>query len=241
MRKTIILLLMPVIAFQSCMLHDDRRRISGNEHVITNNAPVGDFTGVHAGGSFDVYVTEGSPTAVKIEGEDNIISHVKMEVRNGVLTIDSEDGVSLNPHRDVKVFITAPRFSKLSTSGSGNITGQTKITSDGKLELGSSGSGSLKLEVDAPEITVGISGAGFVDLAGETKKFNASVSGAGSIKAFDLKSENVECNISGTGNMEVYSSVKLNAGISGMGKIRYKGNPEVTKNVSGIGNIQKVD
>src|SRR6185295_1904026 len=105
---------------------------------------------------------------------------------------------------------------------------------DGKVELSSSGSGSLKLEVDAPEIAAGISGAGFVDLSGETKKFNANVSGAGGIRAFDLKAEEAELGISGTGNMEVYSSVKLKASISGMGKVRYKGNPEVTKSVSGI-------
>lgn len=241
MRKAIILLLIPVALLSACMSHDLGHKVKGNDHVISQNKQVGNFTGVESGGNFDVYLTQGSTTSVKMEGEENILSHINMEVRNGVLNIDTEHGLWLESHKEVKIYITAPSYSSLSTSGAGNMTSQTKITNDSKLELSCSGDGGMKLEVDAPEITVGVSGAGDIELAGEAKKLNVDVSGAGHIKAYGLKTEESDLQLSGAGSIEVFCSVKLNATLSGIGEIHYKGNPEVTKNVSGMGEIGKVD
>jgi hypothetical protein len=238
MKRITIVLLAAIVLLGSCM---HGHRVKGNGHVITENKQFGDITGVDLGSDFNVYLTEGSPSNVRIEAEENIMTYIDMHVENGVLNIDTRNDVWLNNHKDVNIYITTPHYNKIAVSGSGNITGQTKITNDSKLDLGCSGSGNMKLEVDAPEITTGVSGSGEMELTGETKKFSADVSGSGDIKAFDLKAEEASLQVSGSGSVNVFSSVKLSANISGSGDVRYKGNAQVNSNTSGSGEVKKVD
>lgn len=239
MMRTTIILLVAIVLLGSCVW--DGHRVKGNGHVITENKQVGDIAGVDLGSDFNVYLTQGSPASVKIEAEENIMSYIDMHVENGILNIGTKDNVWLTTHKDVKIYITTGRYDEIESSGSGNIVGQTKITNNSKLELGCSGSGNLKLEVDAPEISAGVSGSGEMQLAGETKKFSGDVSGSGGIKAFDLKTEEATLQVSGSGSIDIFSSVKLKADISGSGGVRYKGDAQTSSNTSGSGEIRKVD
>jgi hypothetical protein len=216
-------------------------RVKGNGHVVTENKPVGDFTSVELHGGFDVYLTEGSPASIKIEAEENIIPHIELLVMNGVLSIETEDNIWLKERKPVKIFITSPTYNNIEVTSSGTVIGQTKITNDTKLGLSVSGSGELKLDVDAPEIAADVSGSGEMSLSGETKKISGDVTGSGDIKAMNLKSEEAYLQVSGSGNIDVYASVKLDANVSGSGDIRYKGDAQVTRNTSGSGEVKKVN
>jgi hypothetical protein len=238
MKKTSIILLIVIVLLQACTW--DGHRVKGNGNVVTQTRQVGDFTGVELGGSFDVYLSEGA-AGVKIEAEENIIPYIELHVENGVLHIDTKDNVWLKTRRDVKIFVTAPHFNKVNNSGSGDIKSLTKITHDERLSIDLSGSGDLTLNVDAPEIDASITGSGGMKLAGDTKKFNGEVTGSGDIEAMDLKSEESKLQITGSGNIDVYSSVKLVADITGSGNIHYKGDAKVNSNISGSGEVKKVD
>ena len=239
MKKITIILLGTIVLLNSCMWNG--HRIKGNGNVVTENKQVGDFTGVELHASFDVFLSEGSATSIKIEAEENIIPHIEMHVLNGVLNIETEDNIWLSTRKPVKIYITSPGYSNIQVSSSGTITGQTKITNATKLGIGVSGSGDLKLDVDAPEIESNVSGSGEMSLSGETKKFNGDVSGSGNINAMNLKSEESDLQVSGSGNIDVYASVKLDANVSGSGNVRYKGDAQVTKNTSGSGEVKKVN
>lgn len=239
MKKTTIILLGAIFLLNACMWNG--HRVKGNGKVTTENKQFGDVTGVELHASFDVYISEGSPAGVRIEAEENIIPHIEMHVLNGVLNIEEEDNVRLRPRKPVKIYITSPGYSKIQVHSSGNIIGQTKITNDTKLDLSVSGSGEMKLDVDAPEIEANVSGSGEVHLSGDTKKISGDVTGSGEIKAMNLKSEEADLQVSGSGSIDVNASVKLDVNISGSGDVRYKGDPTVNKNVSGSGDIRKVN
>lgn len=239
MKKIAITLLGAIVLLNACIWNG--HRVKGNGHVVTQNKQVGDFTGVELDASFDVFLSEGNTTSIRIEGEENIIPHIELRVENGVLNIDTEDNISLNPHKPVKIYITAPNYNNIEVSSSGTITGQTKITHDAKLDIHVSGSGELTLDVDAPEIEAGVSGSGEMSISGETKKISGDVSGSGNLRAMNLKSEEANLEISGSGNVDVYASIKLDANISGSGNVRYKGDAQVTSNTSGSGDVKKVD
>jgi hypothetical protein len=239
MKKITIILLGAIVLLNACMWNG--HRVKGNGKVTTESKQFGDVTGVELHASFDVYISEGSPAGVRIEAEENIIPHIEMHVLNGVLNIEEEDNIRLRPKRPVKIYITSPGYSKIQVHSSGNIIGQTKITNDTKLDLSVSGSGEMKLDVDAPEIESNVSGSGEMHLSGDTKKISGDVTGSGEIKAMNLKSEEADLQISGSGSIDVYASVKLDASISGSGDVRYKGDPTVNKNVSGSGDIRKVN
>ena len=54
--------------------------------------------------------------------------------------------------------------------------------------------------------------------------------------------EDLECEVSGVGGMEVNATQKLDASTSGVGSVKYKGNPEHTqKSASGVGKIKQAD
>jgi hypothetical protein len=221
-------------------MFDDDHRVKGSGNVTTENKQFGDITGVELEASFDVYLSEG-PAGVKIEAEDNIIPYIEMHVEDGVLHIDSKDNVRLKTHKEVKIFVTAPHFKKIFNTGSGDITGVTKISDDEKLSIDLTGSGDLKLNVDAPEIDARMTGSGDMDITGETKKFSGEVTGSGDMNAMGLKTEESNLQITGSGNIEVFSSVKLVANITGSGDLRYKGDAQLTTTKSGSGEVRKVD
>lgn len=239
MKKTAVLLLTALAGLTSCFWHG--HRIKGNGNMTTENKQFGNISGVELHSSFDVFLTQGSPAGVRIEAEDNIIPHIELQVYNDVLNIQTENGIWLQPRRRVKIYVTSPTFNSVQCTGSGNIRSQTKISNENKLKVSASGSGDINLEIDAPEVEAGVSGSGGIELAGETKKIYGDVSGSGNIKAMNLKAEESELHVSGSGNVQVYSSVKVNASISGSGDVRYKGDARVSSNVSGSGSIKKVD
>jgi hypothetical protein len=239
MKKISVVLLIALVGLNSCFFHG--HRVKGNGHMTTETKQFGDIKGVELHSSFDVYLIQGSPAGVKIEAEENILPHIDMHIENDVLNIETEDNIWLQPRKHVSIYVTTPVFNTIKSHGSGNIKSETKITNDNKLKLGASGSGDIKIEVDAPEIAASVSGSGGIELAGETKKINGDVSGSGNIKAFNLMAEESNLNVSGSGNVQVYSSVKLKANVSGSGDVRYKGGAQTSTNISGSGSVKKVD
>jgi hypothetical protein len=239
MKKIAVVSVIAVVVLSSCFWHG--HRIKGDGHMTTETKQVGEIKGVELHSSFDVYLIQGSTAGVKIEAEENILPHIVMHIENDVLNIESEDGIWLQPRKDVKIYVTSPVFNIIKSSGSGNIKAETKITSDKQLTISVSGSSDINIEVDAPEINTHVSGSGGIELAGETKKIYGEVSGSGDIKAMKLMAEESELNVSGSGNAQIYASVKLQANVSGSGDVRYKGNAQVSSNISGSGSVKKVD
>lgn len=239
MKKWVILLVSATVLLANCRFAG--KRIKGNEHVTTETRPVSGFTGVSSFGSFDVYVAVGSPAAVKIEGEGNLLPYIETYVENNTLKIQTKEEIWLRPRRTIKVFVTAPAFKEIHSSGSGNIIGQTPITDPSKLDFKVTGSGNVTLDVDAPEIAAELTGNGGIKLKGQSKVFDCRLLGNGNLKAFDLKAEETKVNILGNGDAEVYASVKLDVSVGGNGNVRYKGNAQPSTHITGNGSINRVN
>jgi hypothetical protein len=217
------------------------KRIKGNGHVTTDSRSVNTFTGVESHGNFDVYVSSGSPASVKVEAEDNLLSYIETYVENGVLIVRPRNDVWLRPRRGMKIWVTAPSYSRITTIGSGNIIGQNKITDPSKLEVRVKGNGDIRLDIDAPEVAATLTGNGGINLKGQSKVFDGELMGNGNIKAFDLMAEETRVHIMGNGDAEVFASVKLDVSIGGNGSVQYKGGAQASTHITGNGNIRKAD
>lgn len=240
MKKITGILIAIVVLGASCMF--DGRRVKGNGNKVTQSKSISDINGVELHTSFDVILIEGSASNVKIEAEENIIPYIDLHVENGVLNIRTQDNVSLRTHKGVKIYVTAPSFNRVANTGSGDITAETRISNDSKLNISSSGSGNIKLEVDAPEVEAGSSGSGDIKLSGETKQFNGKSTGSGDIRAMELMAEEASARVTGSGDIDIYSSVKVTSSITGSGNVRYKGGAQVvSSSKSGSGDLKKVD
>jgi hypothetical protein len=217
------------------------KRVRGNGHMKTEDRTVSSFKNVEVSGSTDVYVSQGDEHSIKIEGDENLLPYIEVSQEGDRVIIRNKPGYDLHSTGDMRIYVTAPVFNKLESSGAGNIIGQNKITNPEDMEIDLSGAGNIKMELDAPRVKADISGAGSVHLTGQTKNVEITLSGAGSTHCYDLLAETANVTVSGVGSAEIYASVKLDAEVNGVGSIDYKGNPgSVNQHVSGIGSINKV-
>lgn len=209
----------------------------GNGKIVTEKRSTADYDQIRVGGFFDVELVSGKEGAITMEGEENILPLVKTEVENGVLLIYTEKNKSINTSK--KLVITVPFISitDVSLGGSGSITTKSTIKAT-KFSVKLSGSGDIDLTLDVNDAEVNISGSGDVNLKGKTANYDGKLSGSGDLDTYELKAENANAVISGSGNIRLYCSNNLTARISGSGNISYKGDPKTkdTK-VSGSGSI----
>ena len=238
LRFTLLLLVFPF--FLTSCHHFLGKRIKGNGNVKTEDHNVSGFKNIDCDASADVYITQGEPAGVKVEGDDNLLPYIEINQEGDRLIIRERSHVNLDPTDGLKIYVTSPDFHAINASGAGDIVGQTKITSSDELNLRLSGAGDIRMEVNAPSVICTLSGAGSAYLKGQAKNVDIELSGVGSTHCFDLQAENTKVDVSGVGSAEVFASVKLDATVNGVGSINYKGNAtDVSQHANGVGSIHK--
>lgn len=241
MRKILFLsLIMAVSVFTSCRFVNGKR-VKGSGNSRNEARSVSNFTSVSSFGEYDVYLTQGSTYSVTIEADDNLLPYIETVVNGDVLEIRTKEGYWLSTRHDPKVHITAPAFTKVKTFGSGDIISENKLNNTSPIAFEVSGSGDVKVEVNAPEVRAQMNGSGSINLGGETKNFEGEVNGSGDIRAGDLKAETVTVDIAGSGSANVYASVKLNVDVKGSGDVKYRGGAQVSSDIAGSGSVKKMD
>ena len=183
-------------------------RIEGSGAAMTETRSVGAFTRVELAGGATVHVHPGSPQAVTVSGDDNIVPLVTTRVENGTLVVDQEKNRDFATREPLVVDIRAPGLTASVLSGAGSMT------------------------VD------GVSGLGSLDVAGAVLGLHADVSGSGSALLDHLVSKDATVVLSGMGSAHVFATHSLNASVDGMGSVVYGGNPQhVQKQVTGAGAV----
>ena len=184
------------------------------------------FTKVSFGVPGKLYLRQGSPQKVEIEGKAEVLKEIDIEVQGERLVIGKEGKWSdwfssdNNDDEEVKVYITMQDVEGLSVSGSGELIGETKIVA-GNLDLNVSGSGNLKIEADASgDMEADVSGSGNLIVKGKCGGFDSDVSGSGKVSLDLIISEEAEFGISGSGKIQASgSAARVKAAISGSGKV----------------------
>lgn len=217
------------------------KRVRGNGKVSTETRTASSFSGVKVSGAIDLYVSNGATTAIRVEADENLMKYIIVENDGDMLKIRPKSGINLKPSRAIKVYVSAPAFSRLEASGACDIFSENKILSQGTLQIDMSGASDAKIDLNAPKVDVDVSGACSVTLKGETRDFIVEGSGSTDIKCYDLLAENTKVDISGAGSAQVFASVKLDVDVSGAADVKYKGNATVSQQVSGAGSVKKTD
>ncbi|MEP6616617.1 MAG: head GIN domain-containing protein, partial [Ginsengibacter sp.] len=233
--KYFIVTAFSIFIFCSC---DHMEGIKGSGNIRSEKRSVNQFNGVHVSGSIDVEIRHGDNLGVEVEADDNILTYVNTEVKNGILNVDYKSNMSFSDTH-AKVYVTASTLQQISSSGSADITDRDGIQSNGLIDVRVSGSGNITAQLNAPSVKAAISGSGNLVLKGKTRNFDCSVSGSGDARCWDLLSENTTISVGGSGNAHVYASVSLKATASGSGDISYRGNPQNPEiHTSGSGSVQ---
>jgi hypothetical protein len=234
--KQFLFLMLVITALASCNFET----IKGSGVVKTETRSISNAEKIKALGSFDVEITPGAETTLKIEGDDNLVKHIVTEKKDGFLVIKMEDNTNYSTQNKLTVYITTPHLEAISLAGSGNMTTKGKFTGSDKLKVSLAGSGDADIEVNTPTIEASIAGSGDIKMAGETKDVTIKIAGSGNFSGEALKAENAEVHIAGSGDAKIFADAKLDAHIAGSGSVYYKGGAAVTQKVAGSGEVKKM-
>lgn len=207
--------------------------------MTTETRNTSDYDGVKCAGSFDYVLVKGSEGKITLEGEENLLEHIVVEVRNNKLVVKTEDRINLRPSSNKTIKITIPfqEIDEVSLAGSGDLHNEDVINSN-DFETALAGSGDMVLNVNATKVRASVAGSGDLTLKGETNELKAEVAGSGNFHGFDFKANNVEVSVAGSGDADIVCNGELRARVAGSGDITYKGKPtkEDTK-VAGSGDV----
>ena len=194
-------------------------RLEGSGVAGSQAKDVAEFRAVRLEGSFDVRATVGEARSVVVEGDDNLLEHVRARVEDGVFVLDFAPG-RYRTHLPMKVAITSPTLTAFEVEGAGDV------------EL---------VGVRGERFGLSIRGAGDVTASGAVETLDVAISGAGDANLLALDSKRASVSISGAGDVSLSVSERLDVSVSGVGDVSYRGSPQVAKGVSGAGSVRRID
>lgn len=232
MMKKILIIVLVSLYCTACT------QMNGSGNIVSEDRNIGNFTGIEAGGAFEVELRNGEVVKVRVEADDNLINLIETKVDGNILKITSKSGRRLN-NGYFKVFITAPEINYIYMSGAASVIIKDILKNKEKIKLQASGAASIKGELESPEVETEASGAATINISGRTQKYIAESSGSATTKSSQLLSETTTASSSGAANLHVFSSVSLKANASGASEIRYKGGGSTVIKTSGAASCEK--
>ena len=229
--------------------------IEGEGMVVTETFDLDDFNKIELESSYDVIVKQGTTQEVVVEGQQNLIDRIQLNVSNENLTMDMQSGNYRN--LNITVHITVPNLEKVINDGSGNITIKNQDATNLELLIKGSGNidaatmtiddmkltvdGSGNLEIDdliTDDVQAIIDGSGNLEIKdGSTKDLEINNSGSGDMKLFDFESDDCTVSARGSGDTRVKAMNTLDVTLTGSGDVKYKGAASVTVADSGSGDV----
>lgn len=210
--------------------------IKGSKIVISEDRNISsNFESIDVQQGINVFVTQGNSTEINVEADDNIINLLITEVKNNELKIYFKKNVSKTKARNV--YLTTSSINEINTSSGAKVKGENTIQTN-TLDLDSSSGSSIKIRVNANEVTSETSSGSNMKIEGETNKFSASSSSGSSINASNLKTVDAHAKASSGSSIYLNVTGELTAKASSGGDIDYEGNPsQVNKDTSSGGSV----
>jgi archaellum component FlaF (FlaF/FlaG flagellin family) len=216
-----------------------------------------DFNAINTRGSIDVIIADVADAPIKVSGDENLIDSIETYVKDGVLNVHFKSGYGYSSKSGLKV--TVPnngRINKIMASGSSDVITEGCIVSDNmsisckgssdfkgnikaeKCELNFNGSSDFKGSVEAVTCNVKCSGSSDCIINGKADICDISMAGSSDFKGYDFIVAKLNCNTSGSSDIQVTCNEELSVKASGSSDVHYKGTATVTnKHLSGSSDL----
>lgn len=197
-----------------------------------------DFNKVEAGYGMHVQITQGSSYSVEVKASKRDFEHFKAEKHGNTLSFTMK-GWFTRRQDDITINITMPKLTYLDLSGGARGMITMDIPSD-NFSADVSGGAKLKGTLKCANASFDLSGGAWISLQGTGNNLSLDGSGGCSFKLKDFKVNNVNSELSGGSEAEVYMNGKLNADQSGGSRIIYYGNATIGRtDMSGGSSVTK--
>ena len=212
--------------------------ITATSFAQTDVRKVENFSELNIKNAFEVVLTKGDKTEVKITAENKEdIEKVISEVSNGKLNIYVKEKEKTKG--TIKINITYKNLTGINQSGATELSATNTIKSSNFFIKGS-GAAEVNLDFDVTNLDINFSGASEISLKGNTTNFALTLSGASELKASKLKSKSATIDISGAAEVNLYVSGSIEGKTSGASSIKVAGGASVNNiKKSGASSISK--
>jgi hypothetical protein len=203
----------------------------GKDHILDLHITVKDLEKISLSGACDLYMETPLETKGDLKISASGASDLDMMSIKGKNIKIITSGASDIDNADIfakKVYINA----------SGASDGDISIVAD-IVDFIASGASDFDIVVDVNDISINANGASDFNAKGKAKIFTVDVSGSSEMKAYDLVSDTVIIEASGSSNCKVHAIKVIDANSSGTSSIYFTGKPDKTKfSVSGVSTIK---
>jgi hypothetical protein len=184
---------------------------------------VGTFTRLAFRVPGKLYLKQGSPQKVELEGPSDVLKEIETELEGDRLVIGKEShwrNWNWKDSEKIVAYVTVKDISGISVSGSGDLIGQGQFKT-GDIKLSVSGSGSMEIEVAASgNMEADVSGSGDINLKGSCNNYDSDVSGSGKIVINVAVRDQADFGVSGSGEIRAEGTAhEVKTSISGSGKV----------------------
>ena len=184
------------------------------EAVIT----LPELRGLDVSGKIKVVLTQGDPQSITVRGQQNLIDILSERVVDGVWQVGFTEDV--RRMEDFTVFATLTDIDQVSLSGA------TSLRTDG--------------DIATERLDLMASGVAEIEVSGSVDRQVLNLSGDTRVRNFGLSSRETDLQSSGTSEVEITVTDRLDATVSGRAEVTYRGDPEtVNTEVSGEGKIKR--
>lgn len=235
--KSIFSVLVLALMLANLPVLAQRNKIKGDGELVSQNRAVSGFKGINVSGGFAVEITQGNSESVRIEAQENLLSSIQTEVKNGVLHIYTSNNITNS--KGMKAYITLKELNSVSISGGVKVTGKSTFKAN-SFDLDMSGGSKVQLAIDTKKLKMDMSGASKVVLTGQADEVAMDMSGASKVDASELEAKRVRVGASGASAVKVYAKDALSIDASGATKVDYRGNPKITSTASPAAKITQM-
>lgn len=230
-------LMAALLASSACARH----REEDGGPMVSRNFPVGNFSRLEVGGSFDVNVRTGAKPSVQVRGSEKLLERLEVEVHGDELTIKTKRkgwfGGWGGSHGKAEIQITVPSLQAATLAGSGDMQ-IDKVQGDA-FDGQIAGAGDLRIgAVQVKRLKLGIAGAGAAQAAGRAERAEYEIAGSGDVQVGGLDAADVEISIAGSGNVNGRATRTAKVDIAGSGDVELAGGAKCEVHKAGSGNVR---
>lgn len=211
--------------------------IKGKEGLERRTIEVSSFKEIEYEGEGTLFLSQGPEQKVEVETNKDLLQYFNTKV--GANEVWRAGFNKCTDQKTLNIYVTVKDIRRIKLYGSGQIIGNSPITSD-KFQVDLSGSGTISMEAISNYLSTSLSGSGDIKLKGSSNELNVSVDGSGNVDTKKLGANNVNTTTKGSGNIQVSANQTLNSTIKGSGSVLYSGTPLVNSSIKGSGSVSRL-
>lgn len=230
-----------VLATRLFAKHEERTQVISESEIVAKKYDFSDFDSISAFGNYQLKIEKGDEYKVEAQGHDGDFDSVLISQEGRKLEIDEDHrGICIfcYDHRIAKeIIITMPELKEFQSDGMTRATISGFDQDEMKVDL--RGTDSATADIRVKDMKIDMDGMARLTISGYAENMNGKIDGMNRLQATDLEAKNVNLNVDGNSDVEVWATDKLDARVGGVSKVSYKGNPSITKKVSETARLEK--